>query len=244
MFFRRSKPTTLTRSPVLLHLHGFAVSGTYLLPTADQLASEFESYIPDLPGYGRSGKSSKPVTVATLAQQSIEFMDLLEITKAVLVGNSLGCMTAMELARTQPERVDRVVLCSPGRPVYEPIRKGIGQVIRNGILEPPKLTGIVIHDCVRFRLEDARTLYRSMITFPTFKRFLALSVPTLILQGSRDPLVSKESLSRSRSVNQRIKVSTIEGAAHALNYSHPIEASEAIREFIFDDEREHVIQAP
>ena len=34
----------------ILHLHGFAISGRYLLPTASRLASDYTTYVPDLPG--------------------------------------------------------------------------------------------------------------------------------------------------------------------------------------------------
>src|SRR5690606_32567030 len=54
VFYRESANPPDAR--VMTHLHGFGLSGRYLLPTAELLADEFHTYVPDLPGFGRSGK--------------------------------------------------------------------------------------------------------------------------------------------------------------------------------------------
>src|SRR5206468_13020059 len=41
-------------APVMMHLHGFGLSGRYLVPTAERLAGDFHTLVPDLPGFGRS----------------------------------------------------------------------------------------------------------------------------------------------------------------------------------------------
>ena len=38
----------------IVHVHGFGISGTYLEPTAALLAMRHRTYVPDLPGMGRS----------------------------------------------------------------------------------------------------------------------------------------------------------------------------------------------
>src|SRR6476660_7031152 len=43
----------------LVHVHGFAVSGSYLLPTARALAHRATTVVPDLPGYGKSSQRIK-----------------------------------------------------------------------------------------------------------------------------------------------------------------------------------------
>ena len=53
--------------PVMMHMHGFGLSGRYLLPTAELLRDEFHTLVPDLPGFGRSGNATKPLDVSDLA---------------------------------------------------------------------------------------------------------------------------------------------------------------------------------
>ena len=65
VFYRESRGPA--DSSVMLHLHGFGMSGAYLVPTAERLAGEFHTFVPDLPGFGRSGNSLQPLDVPDLA---------------------------------------------------------------------------------------------------------------------------------------------------------------------------------
>src|SRR6188768_572852 len=53
-------------APVVL-LHGFGVSGTYMLPLAQELATTSAVFAPDLPGFGRSERPSTPLGISGLA---------------------------------------------------------------------------------------------------------------------------------------------------------------------------------
>ena len=97
----------------MLHLHGFGMSGAYLVPTAERLAAEFHTYVPDLPGFGRSGNTLRPFDVTDLAHAAAEFLDDRSVDTATLVGNSMGCAVITEFAHLYPERLERAVLVAP-----------------------------------------------------------------------------------------------------------------------------------
>ena len=99
--------------PVMMHLHGFGLSGRYLLPTAEALADEFHVLVPDLPGFGRSGNAIEPLTVPELAHAAAAFLDTQGIEKVTLVGNSMGCPVIVEFAHLYPHRLERAILVSP-----------------------------------------------------------------------------------------------------------------------------------
>lgn len=82
----------------MMHLHGFGLSGQYLLPTAELLAGEFPDVRPDLPSLGRSGKAADPLDVPDLAHVAAAFLDDRKVDSAVLVGNSRGCAVICEFA--------------------------------------------------------------------------------------------------------------------------------------------------
>ena len=46
----------------MMHLHGFGLSGRYLLPTAELLAGEFRTLVPDLPASGAADGRVSPST--------------------------------------------------------------------------------------------------------------------------------------------------------------------------------------
>ena len=75
----------------VVHVHGFAISGEYLMPTARRLARRWVNVVPDLPGYGRSERRDHVLGIPALAEALVAILDALDIDQAVLVGNSMGC---------------------------------------------------------------------------------------------------------------------------------------------------------
>ena len=61
-------------------------------------------------GAGKSDKPTGPYTINMMADDTIGLMDYLGITKAHILGVSMGGMIAQELAINHPERVDKLVL--------------------------------------------------------------------------------------------------------------------------------------
>src|SRR5262245_52027362 len=95
--------------PIVL-VHGFGVSGTYMLPLARELAGRFSVFVPDLPGYGRSDRPETPLGVDGLAAALAACLDALGLERPVLVANSFGCQVVTKLAATRPDRAGRLVL--------------------------------------------------------------------------------------------------------------------------------------
>jgi len=64
----------------------------------------------DLPGHGRTNG----VDSQNIARIIRDFMDFLHIDKASFVGLSLGSVCLTEFALAYPERIEKLILCSPG----------------------------------------------------------------------------------------------------------------------------------
>ena len=203
--------------------------------TADKLASTYRTYVPDLPGFGESAEPDPDLGISDLADATIAFMDNVGIKKATLVGNSMGCITSMEVSRKYPDRVERLVLCSPaGGPYNQPLIKGLLQLARDGFHEPISLWPIAISDYLHFGLVDVIRLFRDMISYPSLQQFEHLKLPTLVIKGEHDPLVSEENAIEHSRGNDLISLVRLNGAAHANNFSHPDELANIIRSFLED----------
>ncbi|MGH2618077.1 MAG: alpha/beta fold hydrolase, partial [Thermomicrobiales bacterium] len=61
----------------IVHVHGFGISGRYLEPTAARLAAHYPTYVPDLPGHGRSEHPRRPLDIAGLADALADYLDVL-----------------------------------------------------------------------------------------------------------------------------------------------------------------------
>jgi pimeloyl-ACP methyl ester carboxylesterase len=70
----------------------------------------------DLPGHGRSEGPPVP-TVEGMADWVAKAMRAAKIGKAVVVGQSMGSLIALELAARQPDLVDRIALTAVGYPM-------------------------------------------------------------------------------------------------------------------------------
>jgi pimeloyl-ACP methyl ester carboxylesterase len=217
----------------IVHVHGFGISGTYLEPTAALLAPTHNTYVPDLPGMGRSMRPDRPLDLPGLTRALVSYCDAVGVEHATFVGNSLGCPIIVELATTFPERIARVVLVSPaGGPNNQPLPRAIRQMAMDGLREPPSMLPIAVRDYLRFGVLQSLSLFKAMTRYPTLEGLSNITVPTLVIAGVRDPLVR---IDRAHvfSVLPHVQAVKVPGA-HALNFSAPELIAELIEAHIAD----------
>jgi pimeloyl-ACP methyl ester carboxylesterase len=217
----------------IVHVHGFGISGTYLEPTAARLASRHNTFVPDLPGTGRSMRPERALDLPGLARALASYCDAVGIERATFVGNSLGCPIILELATTFPERIERAVLVSPaGGPNNRPLGRALRQMAMDGPREPLSLVPIAARDYLRYGVLQSLSLFKAMIRYPTLERLPNLVVPTLVIAGTRDPLVR---IDRAHVMGVLPHVDVVEvPGAHALNYSAPVLIAELIEAHLAD----------
>ena len=226
--YRRS---TTEGGVALVHLHGFAISGAYLMPTARALAARGVNVVPDLPGYGRSERRDRVLDIPGLADSTIAILDGLGIDKAVLVGNSMGCAVSLEVAHKAPERVHRLVLVSPAGGVHnQPMGRAVGQLAKDVFRESTRMFPVAVPDYVRFGPLNGLRLFGELTRFPSLERLLNTPVPTLAVLGTRDPLLPSPDRIRevARLAPEHLTIAVIDRAAHAVNFSHPTELAGVI----------------
>ena len=123
--------------------------------------------VPDLPGYGHSQRRSRVLDIPDLAVALVAVLDALDIDKAVLVGNSMGCPVGLEVAHAMPERVHRLVLVSPAGGVQnQPLVRALGQLAIDGIRESPKMLPVAVPDYVRFGPINGLRLFHELHAVP------------------------------------------------------------------------------
>lgn len=229
IFVRTSPP--VPGSIPLVHVHGFAVSGSYLMPTARALAHRATTFVPDLPGYGQSPGRGHALGVPSLARVLLEVLDALDVGQAVLVGNSMGGPVCLEVAHSAPERVAGIVLCAPAGGIHnQPLRRALLQLARDVRRESLRMVPVVLPDYLHFGPFNALHLFSELMRFPSLDRVLQTPVRTLAVIGSRDPLMPPPARVRKvgRMAPPHVTVAVIEGAAHAMNFSHPGELAHLI----------------
>ena len=242
LFYRELAVPPPDGAPAIVHVHGFGISGTYLLPTASRLAPFYQTYVPDLPGFGRSQHPAHHLGIPALADAVARFMDHVKLDKATLLGNSLGCPITAAFVAQHRDRIERAILVSPaGGPHNRPIVKGVGQLALAGLREPLGMAPIAIKDYLHYGIPQTWSLFRSMIAFPTVQRFLGATIPVLVVLGDRDPLVSEERIRFGVGQLPQASLVSIDGAAHAINFSHPDQLANVVHAFM---EGEAIVDEP
>ncbi|MEV8266379.1 alpha/beta fold hydrolase [Microbacterium sp. NPDC076911] len=235
--FYRESPVATADSRVMAHIHGFGLSGRYLLPTAEILSDDFHTYVPDLPGFGRSGRKKGMLDIPDLAHATASFLDDRGVEKATLVGNSMGCPVIIEFAHHYPDKIDRAVLVSPaGGAFNQPLRRAIGQLSKDAVREPARMATVAVPDYVRFGVPSTVRLFKALTQYPSLQRLLELRIPTLVVLGEHDPLLPHAHRidEVASQVDSHVLVVLLEGAAHAINFSHPGQLAHVIKLFMDD----------
>ncbi len=87
--------------PVVV-IGGLGTDSTLLRPIVGGLAGQFKVLSFDNRGAGRTSQPDMPYSVETMATDTVELMDVLDITRAHVLGVSMGASTAMAVALAHP----------------------------------------------------------------------------------------------------------------------------------------------
>lgn len=221
-------------APTVVLVHGLVVSSCYMVPTAIRLAPECRVYAPDLPGFGKSDKPAHVLSVPELADALGTWMEAAEIDQALLLGNSMGCQIAADLAVRYPKRVDRLVLQGPTTdPKARTALQQVVRLLRNAPYERPSLGPILVRDYLAAGAFRALRTFRYMLEDRIEEKLPRVRVPTLVVRGSRDPVVPQRWAEEATRLLPMGRLVVIPGWGHTLNYSAPLELVRVVRPFLY-----------
>jgi 3-oxoadipate enol-lactonase len=240
--------------PVVL-LHPFPCHHEFWNPVAPALTSRYRLILPDLRGHGDSEIGEGPALIEKHAQDVARVMDAAGVSKAALVGCSIGGYILFEFWRRLRERVTAMVICdSRPQPDAAEARanrlKVAADVLEQGT-EPffesmiPKLMGRTtvstrpdVVDGARRMMrkmsaEDVSQVQRGMAERPDSVGDLkSITVPTLIVIGEEDVLstLADGELMRQKIPGSQLKV--IPKAGHYAPYEQPEAVGRILRQFL------------
>lgn len=97
---------------VLIHGLGGYIENWEL--NVEAYAAHFEVFALDIVGFGHSDRPDVSYTVRNLAKFVLDFMTTQGIERALVAGHSLGGMIALQVAISEPEKVEKLLLISSG----------------------------------------------------------------------------------------------------------------------------------
>jgi 2-hydroxy-6-oxonona-2,4-dienedioate hydrolase len=231
-----STPDVPPEAPVVVLVHGLALSGRYMVPTAEALARDFRVYVPDFPGFGDSAKPPHALDVPQLADALAGWMTAAGLERASLLGNSFGCQIIAHLAARHPERVARGVLQGPTTPPEE--RSWLWQFIRwrqNAPFVPPEMDEISAIDYRKCGIVRALTTFQYSLRDKMEEQLPHVQAPMLVVRGARDPICNQDWAETVARLLPRGRLAIIPEVAHTLVLTSPVELAAASRPFLLEE---------
>jgi pimeloyl-ACP methyl ester carboxylesterase len=204
---------------------------------------------PDLPGHGRSSGAPLP-TIAAMADWTAALLDAAGVSKAHLIGHSMGSLIALEIAARHPAKVFALSLIGTaatmtvgpdllkaaeanGRDAIDMVSIwGLGyQAELGGSLAP----GLWMHSGAQRVLEQCRpgVLFNDLSACNAYQNALAaaatVAVPTTLILGERDMMTPARTGKALAAVLPNARTVVMPGAGHMMMVERPDELLAALQ---------------
>ena len=234
--------------PVVL-LHGLMGSGACWTPLAYALEGEFDVIMPDARGHGGSSAPHHGYRYEDLASDVVGLIRTLGLSRPVLLGHSMGGMTAAVVASRNVDILRGLVLVDPTflsparqREVYESDvadqhRRVLGssksELIAQARARHPRRSSELVEIQAEARLRTRPAAFGVLTPpNPAYRDVIAaIAVPSLLVIGD-SPVVTLETAAELRRLNPRLQVEQIPDAGHGLPFDQPTRLSEVVVSFL------------
>ena len=220
-------------APAVVLVHGIGVSGRYMVPAALRLAPFARVYAVDLPGFGKSHKPRRALTLTELADALAGWVAAAGLRRPVLLANSFGCQIVVEAVVRHPDLADRIVLQGP---TVDPLgRTVLAQLARwraNGRHEPAPLSKVILAEYVDCGIPRLLRTFGHALRDPVEEKLPHVGVPALVVRGGTDLIVPQRWAEDVVRLLPDARLAVIPGAPHTINYTAPLELARVVRPFL------------
>lgn len=223
------------QGPPIICVHGLSGSMFWWIRNVPHLAQAYRVYVVDLPGFGSMRFPRSRFVLEEAASWLLQWMEVVGIQRAHLIGHSMGGYICIRAAARRPEVVGRMILVSPAilphvRNVFEfvvPLLSATFQIT-------PSFFPVLVYDALRANpltiVHAAHTLLAQMGDI--HEDMQVIGSPTLLIWGNQDPLVPPEIAPHVRKALKDSRLLLIERAGHVCMFDRPVVFNEAVMKFL------------
>ena len=228
----------------LLLLHGGTAPINLWGPQRPALAAKYTIYLPERRAHGRTADVPGPITYDIMADDTVAFMEALEISNAHIVGWSDGGNIGMIMAFRRPDLVRTLVSIggnfhhnglstdfiswveSMTPETFAPVPKALYEQLSP---DGPEHFGVV--------LEKIRKMWLCGPTL-TAEDLARITAPMLVMVGDADIPTWEHTIELYRSV-PGAQLCVVPGASHSVSLEKPAVVNDAILTFLGSPTRAH-----
>ena len=186
-----------------------------------------------VPGHGRSG-GAPLASIEAMADWIVALLDAVGVTRASLVGHSMGSLVAIEAAARHPQRVAKIALIGSAlpMPVAEPLLDAAWHD------EPKAVPGLWLLGVNQRLMERQRpgVFGTDMAACNAYARSLdglaTIAAPVLVIAGGQDRMTPPKASKAIAAAIPGARLTVIAGSGHALMAEAPDAVLDSLIDFI------------
>jgi len=236
--------------PPLVLLHGLTGNGACWTPVARALEGDYDVLMPDARGHGKSSTPLHGYRYDDHARDVMGLIRSLGLAAPIVVGHSMGGMTAAVVASQLAEVIRGVILVDPtflsperqrevrDSDVAEQHRRLLsldeGELAARLRARYARRSSEMVELLVAARAQTRMSAFDVLTPpNPEYRPLVGtIEVPILLAIGDTGPVVSLETARELQSLNPRVRVAEIPGAGHGVPFDQPERLVAVVRSFI------------
>ena len=236
------------KQPVIL-LHGLMTNGMCWTGLAHSLENDYDVIMPDARGHGKSSVPDFGYRYEDHADDIAGLINALEIPLPVLLGHSMGGMTAAVVASRKPNLLRGVILADPTflssrvqREVRDSdvadqhrktLKMSLEEVVAKARARHPDRSSETLELLARARLQTSMSAFDVLTPpSPDYRQLVInIDVPSLLVFGDKG-VVSSFVAEELQHLNPGLQVEQISEAGHALHLDQPERFAAAVKSFL------------
>ncbi len=243
-------PRTGGCKPPLILLHGLTANGACWTVLAHTLEEDYDVIMPDARGHGKSSVPKHGYRYVDLANDVVGLIEALRLPPPILIGHSMGGMTAAVVASRNPKLLRCLILADPtflSPRVQREIRDSdvadqhrrylnmsLNDVVAEARIRHPDRSLDTIELIARARFQTSMGAFDVLkAPNPDYMQVVsAIEVPSLLVIGGSTGVVSPDVAADLQRLNPRLQVEQIPEVGHGLHYDQPERFAVVVKSFL------------
>ena len=236
--------------PPLLLLHGLTANGACWTALAHAIERDYDVIMPDARGHGKSSVPDYGYRYEDLANDVVGLIEALRLPPPILIGHSMGGMTAAVVASRNPKLLRCLILADPtflSPKVQREIRDSdvadqhrqylnmsLDDIVAEARIRHLDRSLDTIELIARARLQTSMAAF-DVLTPPNpdyMQVVNAIEVPSLLVIGGSAGVVSSDVAADLQRLNPRLQVEQISEVGHGLHYDQPERFAVIVKSFL------------